>query len=121
MKFANNINERITQYLNDIEDYGDSDVYTESYTKLCEETLAGVKPLIVESLNPMIILENYRKKLLCFRLNWSDGYFSCNPLIGFKCRKTIEGEFIKNLVEGDKILSDHRKLCTQQQIQELSQ
>jgi hypothetical protein len=65
--------------------------------------------------------ENYRKKLLCFRLNWSDGYFSCNPLIGFKCRKTIEGEFIKNLVEGDKILSDHRKLCTQQQIQELSQ
>jgi len=63
MKFTNNINERITQYLNDIEDYGDSDIYTESYTKLCEETLSGVKPLIVESLNPMVILENYKKKL----------------------------------------------------------
>jgi hypothetical protein len=63
MKFANNINERITQYLNDIEDYGDSDVYTPSYTKLCEETLSGVKPLIVESLNPMTILENYKNTL----------------------------------------------------------
>ena len=63
MKFTNNINERITQYLNDIEGYGDSDIYTESYTKLCEETLAGVKPLIVESLNPISILENYKNKL----------------------------------------------------------
>ena len=63
MKFTNNINERITQYLNDIEGYGDSDIYTESYTKLCEETLAGVKPLIVESLNPIAILENYKNKL----------------------------------------------------------
>ena len=63
MKFSNNINERITQYLNDIEDYGDETVYTPKYTKLCETTLSGVKPLILESLNPIQILESYKSKL----------------------------------------------------------
>ena len=63
MKFSNNIPERITQYLNDIEDYGSDKVYTPEYTTLCETTLSGIKPLILESLNPMLILENYKKNL----------------------------------------------------------
>lgn len=63
MKFSNNIPERITQYLNDIEDYGDDNIYTSEYTKLCENTLSGIKPLILESLNPMLVLENYKKNL----------------------------------------------------------
>lgn len=63
MKFSNNIPERITQYLNDIEDYGDENVYTPQFTKLCESTLSGIKPLILESLSPMLVLENYKKKL----------------------------------------------------------
>ena len=60
MKFSNNIPKRITQYLNDIEDYGDEKIYTPEYTQLCETTLAGIKPLILESLNPIQILENYK-------------------------------------------------------------
>ena len=63
MKFSNNIPLRITQYLNDIEDYGDDWVYTPEYTWLCESTLSGIKPLILESLNPMLVLENYKKDL----------------------------------------------------------
>lgn len=63
MKFSNNITERITQYLNDIEDYGDDTIYTPEYTSLCESTLSGIKPLILESLNPMLVLENYKKNL----------------------------------------------------------
>ncbi len=63
MKFSNNIPERITQYLNDIEDYGSDKVYTPEYTTLCETTLSGIKPLILESLNPMLVLENYKKNL----------------------------------------------------------
>jgi hypothetical protein len=63
MKFSNNITERITQYLNDIEDYGDDTIYTPEYTSLCENTLSGIKPLILESLNPMLVLENYKKNL----------------------------------------------------------
>ncbi|MBL18915.1 MAG: hypothetical protein CMC82_03670 [Flavobacteriaceae bacterium] len=63
MKFSNNIPLRITQYLNDIEDYGDDSVYTPEYTSLCESTLSGIKPLILESLNPMLVLENYKKDL----------------------------------------------------------
>mgnify|MGYP003133083212 FL=1 len=63
MKFSNNIPLRITQYLNDIEDYGDDNIYTSEYTKLCESTLSGIKPLILESLNPMLVLENYKNKL----------------------------------------------------------
>jgi len=63
MKFSNNITTRITQYLNDIDDYGDETIYTPKYTKLCETTLSGVKPLILESLNPLLVLENYKTKL----------------------------------------------------------
>ena len=63
MKFSNNIPERITQYLNDIEDYGDDTIYTPEYTSLCENTLSGIKPRILESLNPMLVLENYKKNL----------------------------------------------------------
>ena len=63
MKFSNNIPLRITQYLNDIEDYGDDSVYIPEYTSLCESTLSGIKPLILESLNPMLVLENYKKNL----------------------------------------------------------
>ncbi len=58
MKFSNNIPERITQYLNDIEDYGDDTIYTPEYTSLCENTLSGIKPPILESLNPKLVLEN---------------------------------------------------------------
>jgi hypothetical protein len=63
MKYSNNIPQRIKEYLNDIEDYGDEEVYTPKYTKLCETTLSGVKPLILESLNPLLVLENYKTKL----------------------------------------------------------
>ena len=63
MKYSNNIPQRIKEYLNDIEDYGDEEVYTPKYTKICENVLSGVKPLILESLNPITILENHKKNL----------------------------------------------------------
>ena len=43
MKFSNNIPERITQYLNDIEDYGDDNIYTSEYTKLCDKLIKKLK------------------------------------------------------------------------------
>jgi len=45
-----------------------------------------------------------RKKVLCYPLKWEQGYFACNPLIGFKCRKAIEGAYIKKKVEEEDIL-----------------
>jgi len=63
MKSSNNIPQRIKEYLNDIEAYGDEDVYTTSYTKICENVLSNVKPLILESKNPITILENHKKQL----------------------------------------------------------
>tara|TARA_R110000744_G_scaffold319632_1_gene425925 strand:- start:104 stop:349 length:246 start_codon:yes stop_codon:yes gene_type:complete len=63
MKYSNNIPQRIKEYLNDVEDYGDETIYTTSYTKICEDVLSNIKPLILESLNPISILENYKKNL----------------------------------------------------------
>ena len=37
-----------------------------------------------------------RSNVLCHELNWKEGYFSCNPLIGFKYRKSYEAEYLKN-------------------------
>ena len=31
------------------------------------------------------------------KLNWQDGYFSCESLIGFKCRKNFEVAYLENL------------------------
>ena len=37
-----------------------------------------------------------RGNVLCHKLDWKEGYFSCNPLIGFKYRKSYEAEYLKN-------------------------
>ena len=37
-----------------------------------------------------------RENVLCHKLDWKEGYFSCNPLIGFKYRKSYEAEYLKN-------------------------
>ena len=36
-----------------------------------------------------------RSKVLCHQLNWKKGYFSCNPLIGFKYRKSYEARYLE--------------------------
>ena len=33
---------------------------------------------------------NGRKNVKIYPLDWEEGYFACNDLIGFKCRKTIQ-------------------------------
>ncbi len=38
-----------------------------------------------------------RDTVKCHKLNWEDGYFSCNSLVGFKYRKSIEGAYLKTL------------------------
>ena len=38
-----------------------------------------------------------RDKVKCHKLNWEDGFFACNPLIGFKYRKSMEGAYLKDL------------------------
>jgi hypothetical protein len=45
--------------------------------------------------------DNARDEVKCHQINWEDGYFSCNPLIGFKYRKSIEGSYLKGLTEGN--------------------
>jgi len=37
----------------------------------------------------------------CHQLNWRDGYFACNPLVGFKYRKSIEGAYLKDLKQSN--------------------
>ncbi len=38
-----------------------------------------------------------KDKIKCLKLNWEDGYFYCNPLVGFKYGKATEGEYLKTL------------------------
>ena len=38
-----------------------------------------------------------------YKLDWKKGYFQNNNLVGWKHRKTVEGEFIKSLCEDNKI------------------
>jgi hypothetical protein len=38
-----------------------------------------------------------RELVQCHQLNWRDGYFACNSLVGFKYRKNTEGAYLKDL------------------------
>ena len=42
-----------------------------------------------------------RDKVECHIMNWENGYFSCNSLVGFKYRKSVEGAYLKSLTEDD--------------------
>jgi len=45
----------------------------------------------------------------CYPLNWRDGYFACKTLVGFDCRKSIEGELLKSRIDsGDYLSSDSK-------------
>lgn len=39
-----------------------------------------------------------KEQIRCYPVNWEDGYFACNKLVGFKYRKTIEGAWVKEMV-----------------------
>ena len=41
-------------------------------------------------------------KLMLYKLNWEEGYFTAKKFIGFNYRKTLEGAFLKNLIERDE-------------------
>ena len=36
-----------------------------------------------------------RHQVECHRLSWECGYFACNPLVGFRYRKTIEAAYLQ--------------------------
>lgn len=39
-----------------------------------------------------------KDEIVCYPINWKEGYFACNNLVGFKYRKTIEGAWLQEMV-----------------------
>ena len=61
---------------------------------------------------------NGRKNVKIYPLDWEEGYFACNDLIGFKCRKTIEVYYLRrNISEED--LKSGNKFITQQEVADI--